>query len=134
MSHTRILCSQLHNLCTLADGQLLDKFFLILQEKDLIVQPNVVVRASKSGKSSSEKHRNFLNEVLRPLTGRRFLLFLDNCPTQTNMKKFRAACPHEDSQLLIFPKGSTGLIPPQDLSFFRSWRFIFTKNRASCSY
>ncbi|CAF2108460.1 unnamed protein product [Rotaria magnacalcarata] len=48
---------------TSADGQLLGKFFLILQEKenefgtrvqkDLIVSPNVVVRASKSGKSSN---------------------------------------------------------------------------------
>ncbi|CAF3744720.1 unnamed protein product [Rotaria sordida] len=72
---------------TSADGQLLDKFFRILQEKenefgtrvqrDLIVSPNVVVRASKSGKSSDEKHRTFLNEVLRLLVGRKFLLFLD---------------------------------------------------------
>jgi hypothetical protein len=54
---------------TSADGQLLHKFFLILQEKknefgkrvekDLIVSPNAVVRASKSGKSSDEKHRIF---------------------------------------------------------------------------
>ncbi len=115
---------------TSADGQLLDKVFLILQEKenefgkrvkkDLIVPPNVVVWASKSGKSSAEKHCIFLNEVLRPLVGRKFLLFLDYWPTQTNMKKFRAVFPHQDSQLLIFPKGSTGFIQPQDLSFFRS--------------
>ncbi|CAM4834318.1 unnamed protein product [Rotaria magnacalcarata] len=62
---------------TSADSQLLGKFFLILQEKendfgtriqrDLIVPPNVGVRASKSRKSSDEKHRTFLNEVLRPL-------------------------------------------------------------------
>lgn len=122
---------------TSADGQLLDKFFLILQEKenefgkrvekDLIVPSNVVVRASKSGKSSSEKHRIFLNEVLRPLTGRRLLLFLDYWPTQIDMKKFRAVFPHEDSQLLIFLKGSTDFIQPQDLCFFRSWRFIHEK-------
>jgi hypothetical protein len=71
---------------TSSDGQLLEKFLLILQEtenefgkrveKDLIVPPNVVVRASKSGKSSDEKHRTFLNEVLRPLVGRKFLLSL----------------------------------------------------------
>ncbi|CAF4862038.1 unnamed protein product, partial [Rotaria socialis] len=115
---------------TSADGQLLDKFFLILQEKenefgtrvqrDLIVPVNVVVRASKSGKSSDEKHRIFLNEVLRPLIGRKFLLFLDCWITQTDLKKFRAVFPHQDSQLLIFPHGSTGLIQPQDLSLFRS--------------
>ncbi|CAF4639437.1 unnamed protein product, partial [Rotaria sp. Silwood2] len=62
---------------TSADGKLLGKFFLILQEKenefgttvwkDLTVPSNVVVRASKSGKSSDEKHRTFLDEVLRPL-------------------------------------------------------------------
>ncbi|CAF1921953.1 unnamed protein product [Rotaria magnacalcarata] len=72
---------------TSAVGQLLDKFVLILQEKgnefgkrvqrDLIVPTNVVVQASKSGQSSDEKHRIFLNEVLRPLIGRKFLLFLE---------------------------------------------------------
>ena len=81
---------------TSAAGRLLNKFLLILQEtenefgkrveKDLIVPANVVVRASKSGKSSDEKHRTFLNEVLRPLVGRKFLLFLDSWTTQTDLK------------------------------------------------
>ncbi|CAF4897054.1 unnamed protein product [Rotaria socialis] len=54
---------------TSADDQLLDKFFPIFQDKenefgirvqkDLIIPPNVVVRASKFGKSSDEKHRTF---------------------------------------------------------------------------
>ncbi|CAF1238999.1 unnamed protein product [Rotaria sordida] len=122
---------------TSADGRLLGKFFLILQEKgnefgkrvqkDLIVPPNVVVRASKSGKSSGEKHHTFLNEVLRPLVGNKFLLFLDSWKTQTDLTKFRAVFPNQDSQLLIFPKGSTDYIQPQDLSLFRSWRFIHEK-------
>jgi len=73
---------------TSADGHLLENFLLILQEKDnqfgkrveknLIVPPNVVVRASKSGKSSDGHHHTFLNEVLRPLVGKKFLLFLDS--------------------------------------------------------
>ncbi|CAM4830293.1 unnamed protein product [Rotaria magnacalcarata] len=122
---------------TSADGHLLDKFFLIRQEKenefgtrvqrDLIVPANVVARASKSGKSSDEKHRIFLNEVLRPLVGRKFLLFLDCWTTQTDLKKFRAVFPHQDNQLLIFSQGSTRHIQPQDLSLFRSWRFIHVK-------
>ncbi len=122
---------------TSADGLLLDKFFLILQEKEnefgtrvqknLLVPPNVVVRASKSGESSDEKHHTFLNEVLRPLVGRKFLLFLDCWATQTDLRKFRAVFPHQDSQLLIFPQGSTGHIQPQDLSLFRSWQFIHEK-------
>ncbi|CAF1290944.1 unnamed protein product [Rotaria sordida] len=96
-------------------------------QKDLIVPPNVVVRASKSGKSSGEKHHTFLNEVLRPLVGNKFLLFLDSWKTQADLTKFRAVFPNQDSQLLIFPKGSTGYIQPQDLSLFRSWRFIHEK-------
>src|SRR5439155_250864 len=69
---------------TSANGRLLDKFLLILREKentfgqrmqkDLIVPPNVVVKASKAAKSSDEKHHAFLNEVLRPLVGRKFHL------------------------------------------------------------
>ncbi|CAF4112054.1 unnamed protein product [Rotaria sp. Silwood2] len=122
---------------TSADSQLLHKFFLILQEKenefgkrvdkDLIVPQNVVVRASKSGKSSDEQHRIFSNEVLRSLVGRKFLLFLDCWRIQADLKKIRAVFPHQDSQLLIFPKGSTGYIQPQDQSLFRSWRFIHEK-------
>ncbi|CAF3725946.1 unnamed protein product [Rotaria magnacalcarata] len=32
-----------------------------------------------------------------------------------------------DSQLLVFPEGSTGHIQPQDLSLFRSWRYFHKK-------
>ncbi|CAF3759484.1 unnamed protein product [Rotaria sp. Silwood1] len=64
------------------------------EEKDLIVPPNDVVQASKSGKSSDEKHRVFLNEVLRRLVGRKFLLFLDCWTTQADLKKFREVFPH----------------------------------------
>ena len=66
-------------------GHLLNKFLLILQEKqnnfgirvqkNLIVPPNVVVRASTSGKSSNENHRIFLEEVLAPVVRTKFLCF-----------------------------------------------------------
>ncbi|CAF1566209.1 unnamed protein product [Rotaria sordida] len=122
---------------TSADGHLLDKFLLILQEKGntfgknvqkhLIVPPNIVVEASKSGKSSNEKQTAFLHEVLCPLVGKKVLLFLDSWKTQPDLTKFRAGFPNQDSQLLIFPEGSTGYIQPQDLSLFRSWRFIHEK-------
>ncbi|CAF2135841.1 unnamed protein product, partial [Rotaria magnacalcarata] len=104
---------------TSADGHLLDKFLLILQEKEntfgksvqknLTVPSNVIVKATKSGKSSGERHHAFLYEVLPDLT------------------KFRAVFPNQDSQLLIFPEGSTDYIQPQDISLFRSRRFIHEK-------
>ncbi|CAF1538898.1 unnamed protein product, partial [Rotaria sp. Silwood1] len=122
---------------TSANGLLLAKFLLILQEKEntlgkrvqknLIIPPNVVVRASKSGKSNDENHHVFLNEVLRPFVDKKFLLFLDAWKTQADLTKFRAVFPHQDSQLLIFPEGSTGYIQPEDLPLFRSWRFIHEK-------
>ncbi|CAF4227718.1 unnamed protein product [Rotaria magnacalcarata] len=100
---------------TSADGHLLDEFLLILQKKE-----NTFVKASKSGKSSDEKHHAFLNEVSRPLVGKKFLIFLDSWKTQDDLTKLRAVFPNQDSQLLIFPEGSTGYIRPQDLSLFRS--------------
>ena len=73
---------------TLADGRLLDKFLLILREKeieldpivqkDMIIPANVIVQASKSGECSIEKHRVFLNDVLRPLVLTKFLLLTDS--------------------------------------------------------
>ena len=72
---------------TSAAGRLLEKFFLILHEKEnefgrrvqkgLFVPPNVVMRRPKPGKGTDENHCTFLNEVLCPLVGRKFLLFLD---------------------------------------------------------
>ena len=115
---------------TSADGHLLDKFLLILQEKEntfgknvhknLIVPPNVLDKASKSGKSSDEKHHAFLNEVLHLLIGKKCFLFLNSWKAQTDLTKFRAVFPSQNSQLLVFPEGSTGYIQPQDLSLFRS--------------
>lgn len=120
-----------------AGGRLLEKFLLILQEKhdefgkriqkNLIVPPNVIVRASKSGKSSHEKHHVFLKDVLHPCVGKKFLLFLDAWKTQTSQDKFRSVFPHQTSKLLILPEGSTGHIQPLDLSLFRSWRFFHKK-------
>ncbi|CAF4917535.1 unnamed protein product, partial [Rotaria socialis] len=122
---------------TSADGHLLDKFLLILQEKEntfgksvqknLTVPSNVIVKATKSGKSSGERHHAFLYEVLRPLVAKKFLLFLDSWKTQADLTKFRAVFPNQDSQLLIFPEGSTDYIQPQDISLFRSRRFIHEK-------
>ena len=58
---------------TSAGGRLLDKFLRILQEKEnefgpivrknMIIPANVIAQASKSAKSSIEKHRVFLNDV-----------------------------------------------------------------------
>lgn len=66
-------------------------------------------------------------KTFKDMVDRKFLLFLDFWPTQADIREFRALFSHQDSQLLIFPKGSTGLIQPQDLSCFRSWRFIHEK-------
>ena len=96
-------------------------------QKDLIVPPNVVVRASTSGKSSNENHRIFLEDVLAPVVRTKFLLFLDCWKTQTGLDKFRAVFPDQKGQLLIFTEGSTGHIQSQDLSLFRSWKFIDKK-------
>ncbi len=67
-------------------------------QKNLIIPPNVVVKASKSGKSSGEKHYAFLTEVLRPLVGKKFLLFLDCWKTQADLTTFRAVFPNQNSQ------------------------------------
>ncbi len=61
------------------------------------------------------------------MIGKKSLLFLDCWTTQTDLRKFRAVFPQQNIQLLIFPQGSTGHIQPQDLSLFRSWRFIHEK-------
>ena len=120
-----------------AAGHLLNRFLLILHkkqndfrarvQKDLIVPPNIEVRASTSGKSSDEKHHIFFQEVLWPVVRTKLLLFLDCWQTQADLDKFRAVFPNQNSQLLTFPEGPTGYIQPLDLSLFRSWKYIYKK-------
>ncbi|CAF4670415.1 unnamed protein product, partial [Rotaria sp. Silwood2] len=96
-------------------------------QKHLIAPPNVVVRASTSGKGSDENHRIFLKEGLAPVVHAKFFLFLDCWKIQTGIDKFRAVFPDQKIQLLNFPEGSTDHIQPQDLSLFRSCKFIHQK-------
>ncbi|CAF4035161.1 unnamed protein product [Rotaria sordida] len=122
---------------TSAAGRLLNKFLLVLKEredefgsivvKNMIIPPNVIVQASKSGKSTAANHYIFLNDVLHPCVHKKFLLFLDSWTIQTNQNKFRKVFPHQDSQLLIFLEGSTGHIQSQDLSLLRLWRYFHKK-------
>ena len=93
----------------------------------MIIPANVIVQALKSGECSIEKHRVFLNDVLRPLMFTKFLPLLDSWRTQADLTRFTAVFPNQDSQLLIFPEGSTGCIRPQDLSLFRSWQYFHGK-------
>ncbi|CAF3310175.1 unnamed protein product [Rotaria sp. Silwood2] len=103
------------------------ELYAIQKARELDWDAFKAIKASKSGKSSGEKHYIFLTEVLRPSVGKEFLLFLDCWKTQADLTKFRAVFPHENSQLLIFSEGSTGYIQPKDLSLFHSWRFIYEK-------
>ena len=64
---------------------------------------------------------------MRLLFAQNSFVFLDCWKTQTGLDKFRTVFPDEKSQLLIFPERSTGHIQPQDLSLFRSWKFIHKK-------
>jgi hypothetical protein len=66
-------------------------------QKNLIVPPNVVVRASTPGESSDEKHRISLKEVLRPVVHAKILLFIDRWKTQTGLDNFRAVVPDQKS-------------------------------------
>ena len=118
-------------------GQLLNKFLFLAQgkedefgrivERNMTILTNVIVQKSKSGKSTGAKHYVLLNDVLRPFVHKKFLLFLDSWTIQTDQNKFRKVFPHQDSQLLIFPEGSTSHIQPQDLSLLRSWRYFHKK-------
>ena len=68
-----------------------------------------------------------MKEVLWPSIHPKFLLFLDCWKTLAELDKFRAVFLNQNSQLLIFPEGSTGRIQPLDLSSFRSWKYIHKK-------
>ncbi|CAF4318327.1 unnamed protein product, partial [Rotaria sordida] len=55
----------------------------------MIIPPNVIVQALKSGKITAANHYIFLNDVLRPCVHKTFLLFLGSWTIQTDQNKFR---------------------------------------------
>ena len=99
-------------------------YFGRIVHKNMIIPPNVIVQASKSGKSSVENYCIFLNDVLCPLVRTKFLLILDPWRTRTNQDRVGGVFSNLNSQLLIYPERLIGHIQPQDLLLFRSWRYF----------
>ncbi|XP_076545224.1 LOW QUALITY PROTEIN: uncharacterized protein LOC143305442 [Osmia lignaria lignaria] len=116
-----------------ASSQLLSPLFMVLKEanrefgpkvqENLFRSPlqsvNVIITASKFGKLTSHHFNIWLTEVFLPKTGSQRVLLLyswsGHCPST-----FQQSIPTDKELIaLTIPKGTTGLIQPQDVFGFR---------------
>jgi len=116
-----------------ADGILLSPLFIVLKEvsgtfgprvqETMFMAPNIFVRASKSGKLTSDHFKIWLQNVFFPNVGPKSVLLLDSwtghCPNIIQETKLEST---EYIILLTIPAGTTGNIQPLDVYGFRLWK------------
>lgn len=117
-------------------GTLLPKFLLILQEPtgefgsrvriNLLTPQNAIMTCTKSGKSSTSLHNLFLDEIIKPtLRNENAILLLDSW--SGHHKKGTGqflSFGTNNCEIFILPPGTTPLIQPCDVFFFRQWKYL----------
>lgn len=115
-----------------AGGVLLSPLLIVLQEtdgkfgprvqKNLFKAENVLIFASNSGKLTSALVKTWFQEVFLPSSSDKSVLLLDSWSGQ-NSKLFESFLKSEKSiQIENIPAGTTGMIQPLDVFFFRTWK------------
>lgn len=116
-----------------ASGVLVSPLLIVMQEtdgkfgprveKNLFKAENVLVYASKSGKLTSALVKTWFQEVFFPLSSSKSVLLLDSWSGQ-NSKIFESLSPESGKPIQIetIPAGTTGMIQPLDVFFFRPWK------------
>jgi len=98
-----------------------DKFGPIVK-KSLFEPENVYVLASKSGMLTSNLVKKWFEEDFLPVSNKKTVLLLDSWSGQ-NEKTFQTVL--KSSKILkieTIPAGTTGMIQPLDVFFFRPWK------------
>ncbi|KYN09510.1 hypothetical protein ALC57_18378 [Trachymyrmex cornetzi] len=115
-----------------ASGVLVSPLLIVLQgtdgkfgpriQKNLFKAENVLVFTSNSGKLTSALVKTWFQEVFLPSSSDKSVLLLDSRSGQ-NSKLFESF-PKSKKLIQIenIPAGTTGMIQPLDVFFFRSWK------------
>lgn len=118
-----------------ASGHLLGPLFVVLQEKDgefgplvqqrMFTHPVLCVKASTSGLVTKNILREWYDEVFYKYCGRRCVLLLDSLTAYKDQDFYNQVKPQNvHCELKSIPPGTTGLIQPLDVGYFRSYKSI----------
>lgn len=83
---------------------------------------NVLALASNSGKMTSELSRTWYREVFLPRTNQNSVLLLDSWSGQNSATFDGVAGRRKNCIILTIPAGTTGMVQPLDVFFFRPWK------------
>ncbi|OWA55117.1 hypothetical protein BV898_19502 [Hypsibius exemplaris] len=119
-----------------AAGVLESLMLLVIQEpsgnfgprirKELFKAPNLVVRASKSGKMEKRHLADFYCDVYFPTAGDNTALLVDSWPVFADITLLdKANIEKKEMDFAMIPAGTTGMIQPFDVYGFRPWKCFF---------
>ena len=129
------------------NGNLVEKLFIILQERNDALSPrqqqtipsnckNLHITCSLSGKITNQLFKVWRDEDLAPVVNnphdKKCALYVDSLSTQKEAAKY-----HEgglDVTLKVFPKGSTSLVQPLDIYCFRQWKDFAKRITQQCAF
>lgn len=117
------------------DGALKSPLFICLQEaggefgprvtQSLYRPANVIVDCTKSGKLEKSKLKIFVEEVVKKNVEEKACLVLDSWSPHKDATIFEIAS--KTIERVILPEGSTSLIQPLDVGFFRYWKHFIRR-------
>jgi Tc5 transposase C-terminal domain/DDE superfamily endonuclease len=121
-----------------ASGKLLSPLFLVLKEptgsfgprimRSMFMAVNVHVTSSRSGKVTKDIVRQWFKDVFFPNIGTPATLILDSLTTQNDEQLIKQILPSNiDFEFFTLPPGTTPLIQPLDVYFFRVWKNFVRK-------
>jgi hypothetical protein len=116
------------------EGKLVGKLYICLQEskdtfgpnvlKNLQIPENVVVTCSKSGKLTKPLVKKYINDILKPVVSKDFILMVDSWTTHKDKSLYDEIFDDIKCNLLVIPSGCTSLIQPADKILFREWKYF----------
>ena len=121
-----------------ASGKLLSPLFIVLKEPSGSFGPrvsqsmfranNVYLVASRSGKVTKDIIKEWFTDVFFPNVGNVTTLLLDSLTTQNDEGMIEEITPTGiEFDILTIPPGSTSIIQPLDVYFFRPWKNFVRK-------
>ena len=117
-------------------GSLLPILYICLKEttgkfgkfidKSIFRPQNIILSCSKSGKLTKTHVQEFYSKVLLPSIYTESILFLDSWSAQTDQSILVENLGDKKCQMMYIPPGTTALIQPLGVYFFRQWK-LFAK-------
>jgi hypothetical protein len=88
--------------------------------------PNILIRCSKSGKTSKEITGEYFEKVKESLNDDKIILLMDSWSGQTDKTLWKQKM-GDNVEFMYFPPGTTKYLQPLDVNFFQYYKYFIKK-------